>query len=1154
MLISLILLGCGGSSGGNTPKQTENTPPVLAFESTYSSNEESVIELSVDATDDKSIASYNWQQVSGKLAELSNTNESKLNFITPKVLMSEGEQTLEFEVVVTDNEGATSKASFEVNVSPVNTAPALTFVPRYTVNEQLAIELAVNATDDNAISSYAWQQVTGKPVTLSNTNESKLNFITPIVLMSEGEQALEFEVVVTDNEGASSKGMIEVSVTPWNNAPTVTISAVSSAISEESITLLAQAIDDDGEIESYFWQQTSGPEVIIARPYQATGLVTLPSVSENKAVQLKLVVKDNEGALTEEQVEVSVFPKLVVQTQESIQAKSGAFTKVEWEVAGGIEPYEIRLISSAEQQLNINITESNTAHFNAPIQIEDKNIKLNLTVTDANQQSVTKEINLLVFKAIQNFSNPKLIHYQSTGGRHIHDFDVADMDNDGLSDIIALQDNGTYWYKNKGNDNIDLTPRQVSSITPRSNPIDRPYYLKQDLTQDGFLDFVTIQYISGVSNLYLLENNAKGEFLTKKLIGEMSSGAIENAEVFTFESDGTTYIAAQSVNSNERRIVIFKQTGSDFIKVNSFKVTNEFDRSRGDMIELFSCNLTDSDSSDIYYEFTNQGDNLGEGQLYVLSASDEYQTPKLVKEYDLNASFFGCLKAQGKPDRLIQYIEDQYYTEGTKRTIEISFDNTLKQYSFNEFDSIFTNMVILSSSNFKALDINGDNIDDLILQGEGSCSGNGPCINSDSIYQIYIRNNEIELNFERGDFFGDYRNSNLTFWKESNTYYLFKKNKNDFLLSALVNNQNILKVEFPKFEKIKTVQYFDNHFIVEAKDSYDIVNSYYFTFKGGVLVEDQGFNLDLFQGNTYIETDLNNDGILDALYGYRRDSNGVVARRLGTDEGLDTEDVLTYTESWTKTLERAIDVNNDGFLDFSVLNSWADEQWMLYQETTDTYIPGDGFYLSDMYNNTEFTDLNNDGLLDIINLGEYTSGCRYFQRGCGYLEVRFGQSAKQFSPPIRVDERHFGIQDIVGVDVDQDGFTDLMVKAWLPDEMLYHFNWYKTYADGTFELNTYHPPGKADSAGGYLGEYIDINGTGKAYFTAFSNYRNAEGDYRHMIKYYQYNSVLKRPVIEQVQLMPKLLDNRMLIDLDMDKDLDVIQHDDHNIYLIENLH
>ena len=113
LLVSFAIVACGGSGGG-----TSNSRPVANAGSDQTVDERATVTIAATGTDnDGSIASYLWTQTQGTPVALSDANTVEIQFTAPTLIASE---TLTFQLVVTDNEGATNSDSVSITVNPVD--------------------------------------------------------------------------------------------------------------------------------------------------------------------------------------------------------------------------------------------------------------------------------------------------------------------------------------------------------------------------------------------------------------------------------------------------------------------------------------------------------------------------------------------------------------------------------------------------------------------------------------------------------------------------------------------------------------------------------------------------------------------------------------------------------------------------------------------------------------------------------------------------------------------------------------------------------------------------------------------------------------------------------------------------------------------------
>jgi len=118
-----VVSACGGGGGSGAsprppsppPPPPANVAPIADAGTVQSVNEATMVTLSGSGTDtDGSIASYFWTQVSGTAISLQHANSADASFLAPNLPANE---TLLFQLVVTDDDGATGTATVSVDVA-----------------------------------------------------------------------------------------------------------------------------------------------------------------------------------------------------------------------------------------------------------------------------------------------------------------------------------------------------------------------------------------------------------------------------------------------------------------------------------------------------------------------------------------------------------------------------------------------------------------------------------------------------------------------------------------------------------------------------------------------------------------------------------------------------------------------------------------------------------------------------------------------------------------------------------------------------------------------------------------------------------------------------------------------------------------------------
>ncbi|NRB78425.1 MAG: beta-propeller fold lactonase family protein [Saccharospirillaceae bacterium] len=218
-----------------------NTAPQINLIDELNVNEQSEVILKATVNDnDGSIVSTLWHQISGDQVMLNNSDSDTLSFTSPLLI---NKQTLVFELVVIDNEGAQTSASTSVSVLPINLAPNVHSGDNQIINEfDIAILEGKNSTDtDGAIKSYLWSQISGISVEIINQNSVQASFVAPDI---SDTQILVFELEVIDNENSVSTSQTTIVINPVTANPPVFTPTVNSLLVNHNHPTLTGSADD----------------------------------------------------------------------------------------------------------------------------------------------------------------------------------------------------------------------------------------------------------------------------------------------------------------------------------------------------------------------------------------------------------------------------------------------------------------------------------------------------------------------------------------------------------------------------------------------------------------------------------------------------------------------------------------------------------------------------------------------------------------------------------------------------------------------------------------------------------------------------------------------------------------------------------------------
>ncbi|HEX9810749.1 MAG TPA: PKD domain-containing protein, partial [Burkholderiales bacterium] len=247
-----------------------------------------------------SIVSFAWTQLAGATVSLSGADSASPSFTAPSV-----PGVLQFQLSITDNFGTTVSDTVDV---VVNAAPSADAGADQTVSTGASINLSgsASADTDGSIVGYSWVQTSGSAVALNNADTATPNFSAPAAA-----GALEFQLTVTDNDGATSGDSVTVTVSepvpvPTTNIPPVAQASADKTVRPHSVVFLSgwKSFDPDGRVVAYRWQQTSGPPVRMwgaAWPWAA-----FVAPREEGPLTFRLTVTDNKGATSTDTVTVTV--------------------------------------------------------------------------------------------------------------------------------------------------------------------------------------------------------------------------------------------------------------------------------------------------------------------------------------------------------------------------------------------------------------------------------------------------------------------------------------------------------------------------------------------------------------------------------------------------------------------------------------------------------------------------------------------------------------------------------------------------------------------------------------------------------------------------------------------------------------------------------
>ena len=240
---------------------------------------------------------YLWDQLSGPTVTLSDSAVVRPTFTVPGVPR---DTALAFRLTVSD--GLLSDAD-TVTVT-VNNGPTADAGDGQRVTGGTRVTLNGSSSSDpgGSIRGYAWLQLSGPSVTLSDSAAVRPTFTAPDVTR---DTALTFRLTVTDNDGATDTDRVTVTVVPANEAPATvgTISDTTLAAGRSyTLNVPEYFSDPDGDALTYGASSSDGMAVSVSL---ADTVLTVTAVSGGAAT-LRVTATDPGGLSAAQTFRVTV--------------------------------------------------------------------------------------------------------------------------------------------------------------------------------------------------------------------------------------------------------------------------------------------------------------------------------------------------------------------------------------------------------------------------------------------------------------------------------------------------------------------------------------------------------------------------------------------------------------------------------------------------------------------------------------------------------------------------------------------------------------------------------------------------------------------------------------------------------------------------------
>jgi len=515
---------------------------------------------------------------------------------------------------------------------PILKEPSFTITLKETeliVDEQIEVQMAFDyALNTTSIDSILWQQISGFSVELNHADDTFSTFLAPTVLLTDGRQKLAFRVTVTGQDTTTISEDVIVYVDPINRQPVVNTTVEYINNTEQSIILTAIASDEDGDITNYLWQQLSGDEVTITNNEQAEIQFSTENITSG-SLSFSISVTDNEGVTVVKELGVNIQGNIEdIITQSNVSTLSGTTTIIEWQNIGKRDDLIFELVQvTGEQKLSFNRTAENFSYFDAPlVQDSPTEYQLSLNVRDSNHLQFNLPITLSIAPSDKLFSEVKTILAMDSSGIDFNLFTTEDIDNDGVTDIIAYEDKsrysnkGVYWFNNYGDFNINFVPNLINEEInfPALNQ-----HFFEDIDNDSLIDFIFIDYESERNSMIgkYRKNEIDGSFFSEVELFEFkgTGSNTNNAQFFITSTNTKDHIFAYSTHdhwADTAALYLVEQEGDTFISYDRTEFT-------GEVVDVQSCQLGAFAETAVFIHLSSNFDR--QHSLYVSSSLDNYK-------------------------------------------------------------------------------------------------------------------------------------------------------------------------------------------------------------------------------------------------------------------------------------------------------------------------------------------------------------------------------------------------------------------------------------------------------------------------------------------------------------------------------------------------
>ncbi len=456
------------------------------------------VTLSGSGTDtDGTIASYAWTKISGP-SQFTFVNASSAQTAVNNLV----EGTYQFQLTVTDDDGATATdvVVITVNPAPVNQIPTANAGSNKSITLPTnSVSLTGSGTDaDGTITAYSWTKVSGPT---QNNIVSPTSATTTIDNLVQG--TYQFQLKVTDNNGATGTDVVTVTVNaqPVNQAPTANAGSNKTiTLPTNSVSLSGSGNDADGTIASYSWTKIAGPTQF--NIVSGTAAQTTVNNLVQGTYQFQLTVTDNSGATGTDVVVVTVnaaanqaptanagnnqtitSPASSVTLNGSGTDADGTIATYAWTKIAG--PTQFNIVTAGAAQTTVNNLVQGTYQFQLIVTDDDGATATDVVIITVNapapnqapnanagsNRTITLPANSVTLNGIGSDADGTIATYAWTWVSGPSQFNIQSSSS--ASTVINNLVQGVYTFQLTVTDNLGATDADNIRVTVNAAPVNR---------------------------------------------------------------------------------------------------------------------------------------------------------------------------------------------------------------------------------------------------------------------------------------------------------------------------------------------------------------------------------------------------------------------------------------------------------------------------------------------------------------------------------------------------------------------------------------------------------------------------------------------------------------------------------------------------------